>query len=243
MGRRQVLIIAHRGASAMAPESTQAAIQAAVRIGVDMIELDVQLTRDQRVVIFHDDRVDRTTNGQGRVSRMSYAQLSRLDAGAWFHPRFAEERILLVSQALRAIPEPVRINLEIKRTPHPQLVIRKLLQAIRETATSTRVLLSSFDAHPLRLLKGTRVPRALICQRRPDEGLDQAIALGCQAWHPRHSLVTARRIDRAHAAGLRVHAWTVDERSRARWLIRQGIDGFFTNDPVRLIRLGSTAVV
>ena len=69
-----------------------------------MIELDVQMTRDGRLIIFHDDRVERTTNGAGRVRRMRYAELARLDAGSWFARRFAHERILLVSQALRLLP-------------------------------------------------------------------------------------------------------------------------------------------
>lgn len=231
---RKPLIIAHRGASAVAPESTQAAVAAAVRAGAGMIELDVQLTRDGRLVVFHDHRLDRTTDGRGPVRARRYAELARLDAGGWFHRRFAGQRILLVSQALRLIPRTVRVNLELKRTRNRGAVVTRLRRAIRRAGATRRVLLSSFDPALVPPSSATRIPRALICRWRPDASLRRAIALRCAAWHPHVSVVTARRVARAHAAGLRVHAWTVDRRNRARALLRLGVDGLFTNHPERL---------
>ena len=229
---RHPLVIAHRGASAVAPESTQAAIREAVRAGADMVELDVQMTRDGRLVVFHDDRLERTTNGTGRVSRRRYASLRRLDAGAWFHPRFRGERILLVSQALRLIPPPVRINLELKRTPRRRALVARLLRAVRRAGVSRRLLLSSFDPALLALLRGHQLTRALICRHHAESSLRQATRLGCDAWHPHRLLVTPERVARAHAAGLRVHVWTVDDRATAQRLLRWGVDGFFANDPL-----------
>ena len=228
------MVIAHRGASGMAPESTRAAIREAVRAGADMIELDVQMTRDGRLVIFHDDRLERTTNGRGRVTQTRYAQLARLDAGGWFHPRFAGERIVLASQALRLVPRRVRINLELKRTSRRQALLRRVRQALRRARAARYVLLSSFDPKLLEPLRATKIAFALISRRHPDRSLAQAIRLGCAAWHPVHTFVTPRRIQRAHAAGLRVHAWTVDDRRRARRLARWAVDGIFTNHPERL---------
>lgn len=231
---RTPLIIAHRGASAVAPESTQAAIRQAVRAGARMIELDVQMTRDGRLVVFHDDRLERTTDGRGPVRAQAYAQLARLDAGRWFHPRFAGQRILLVSQALRLAPPTIRVNLELKRTRHRRAVLDRLSRALRRAGGARRVLVSSFDPRLIPPSRGSRAPRALICRRQPDASLRRAIALRCAAWHPHVSVVTARRVARAHAAGLRVHAWTVDRRAQARALLRRGVDGLFTNHPARL---------
>ncbi len=225
---RRPCLIAHRGASAVAPEGTRAAIEAAVRAGAHMIELDVQITRDGRLVIAHDDRLDRTTNGRGRFTDARYADVARLDAGSWFHPRFARQRILLVSQAIRLTPSRVGLNLELKRTARARLLRR---------VPSRRLLLSSFDPGLVRPMAGRRFSRALICRRHPDRSLGQAIRLRCDAWHPFHALVTPRRIERAHAEGLRVHAWTVDHLPRARRLLRMGVDGIFTNDPGRLAAL------
>ena len=229
-------IIAHRGASAVAPESTRAAIRAAAHAGASMVELDVQMTRDGRLVVFHDEQVRRTTNGTGRVRAMPYARLARLDAGSWFHPRFAGERILLVSQVFRLVPKTMRINLELKRTRARSLLVRRLRRLIRSAGARRRLLVSSFDPSLLRRLASTPLARALICRHDPDRSLRQAIRLGCAAWHPFHTLVTRPRVAHAHAAGLAVHAWTVDRPAAARRLMRCGVDGIFTNDPARFAR-------
>lgn len=218
----------------MAPESTQAAIRAAVRAGADMVELDVQMSRDGRLVVFHDDRLERTTDGDGRLEETSYARLSRLDAGVWFDPLFSGERILLVSEALHLIPARMLVNLELKSTPRHRLVLERLVRLVHRMRIGRRLLVSSFDAGLLALLRRTRLQRALICRRHPDRSLRTAIRLGCAAWHPHVRVATSQWIRRAHAAGLRVHAWTVDDPSRARRLVRWGVDGLFTNHPARL---------
>ncbi len=199
-----------------------------------MVELDVQMTRDGRLVIFHDDRLERTTDGTGLVRAVRHRALARLDAGSWFHPRFAGERILLVSEALRLVPRRMRVNLELKRTARREALLRRLVRAIRRAHANRRLLLSSFDPALLRPLRSQRVALALLCREQPDRSLREAIRLRCDAWHPLHTLVTPARIARAHAAGLRVHAWTVDEPARARRLAGLGVDGLFTNDPRRL---------
>ena len=233
---RSMLIVAHRGASATAPESTEAAIREAGRSGAQMVELDVQMTQDGRLVIFHDDRLERTTNGTGAVTAARYAALSRLDAGAWFHPRFAGARILLVSQALRLIPARMGVNLELKRTTRRRALLGRLLRLVRRARIRHRLLVSSFDPRLLTPLTATGLARALICRRDPDRSLARAVQLGCAAWHPLHTLVTPRRVARAHALGLAVHAWAIDDLSRARRLARWGVDGIFTNDPASLMR-------
>ncbi|MBI3011439.1 MAG: glycerophosphodiester phosphodiesterase [Candidatus Omnitrophica bacterium] len=230
------LIIAHRGSSAVAPEGTRAAIRQAVRAGAQMVELDVQMTLDGRLVVFHDDRLERATDGKGRLIGTRYAQLTRLDAGSWFHPRFAGERVLLVSQAVRLIPKHVRLNLELKRSPRRLALLRRLLRLVRRQRLAQRILFSSFEPRLLRPLRSAGFPIALICRKAADRSLYQATQLRCEAWHPFHALVTRRRIIKAHAAGLRVHTWTVDDPKRARQLVRWGIDGVFTNHPARLRR-------
>ena len=221
---------------AYAPESTRASIRAALRCRVDMIELDVQVTRDRRLVIFHDHTLDRTTDGRGLLARRRYAELARLDAGAWFAPRFAGERILLASQVLRAIPAPCRINLELKRTMQPAVLIRRLVRCVRWTGTVRRVLVSSFDAGLLARLKQAdpRIPRALLCARRPQPALRKAVRLGCTAFHPHYSLITPSLVEAAHAAGLRVHTWTVNRVRDARRLLDMGVDGMVSNVPDRI---------
>ena len=232
--RQRCLVIGHRGASSTAPENTRAAIVAARRAGADMVELDVQLTADGQPVIFHDTRLERTTDGQGMLARTSARALAGLDAGRWFAARFRGERILRLDEALRAAGA-MGVNVELKRTQARRRLVCAAVAAARRAGAMRRILWSSFDVGLLQQLP-PRAPRALICARGADASLAQAARLGCRAWHPREHLVTPERLARAHALGLRVHAWTVDRASRARVLAHAGVDGLFTNDPARIRR-------
>ena len=109
-------IMAHRGYRARYPENTLVAFQAALDAGVQMIELDVALSRDRKLVVIHDATLERTTNGEGAVSDHTLAQLKQLDAGGWFHPRFAGEHLPELSEVLDLADGQVLINIEIK--PH-----------------------------------------------------------------------------------------------------------------------------
>lgn len=238
MTAKPMLIVAHRGASLLAPESTAAAIRVAQRSLADMIELDVQMTKDRRLVVFHDERLDRTTTGRGRLAARRYAELARLDCGSWFAPSYARERILLASQALRLIQPPCLINLELKRTWRPAILIRRLLRCVRWTRTHTRVLVSSFSESLLRVARreDPTMARALLCRRHPERALRAAVKLECAALHPHVSLVTAVLVRRTHDAGLRLHVWTVDAPAEARRLCAFGVDGIITNAPDRIRR-------
>ncbi len=229
-------VIAHRGASAEAPEHTAAALRAAARSGAGMVEVDVQLTRDARLVVFHDARLERTTDGAGRLSATAFRRLRRLDAGTWFHPRFARQRVLLLTEAVRLVPRRMRVILELKRTPRRAALMRRMVRWLARRPDRHRLVCSSNDAWMLGRLKASRVARALIARRLADRSLRQAIHLGCEAWLPRHTLVTRGRIRRAHTAGLAVYAWTVNTMVRVRQLQRLGVDGIFTDDPARLVR-------
>lgn len=230
------MLIGHRGAAAQAPENTAAAIRAALASGVEMIEMDVQLTRDRRLVVFHDARLDRTTNGTGWLSHWRYRALAGLDCGSWFSPRFANERLLLLSEAVRMIPSPTLINLELKATRHERFVVQRVVRCVRWTRVARRVLVSSFSSSLLARVQRMqpRLARALICRKYPALALRQARALGCVALHPHQSLASAAVIAQVHRHGLRVHVWTVDRPAEARRLWRLGVDGIFTNAPARL---------
>src|SRR5690625_6609337 len=111
------LIIAHRGASGNAPENTLAAFQLAVEEGADGIELDVHLSKDGELVVIHDDTLDRTTNGTGRVQDKDLDELKTYDAGSWFDSKFASERIPLLQEVIDILPDDVFLNVEIKNSP------------------------------------------------------------------------------------------------------------------------------
>ncbi len=136
----ELFIWAHRGASAQAPENTLAAFGLALELGADGIELDVHLSRDEVPVVIHDETLERTTDGRGKVADRTWADLRALDAGRWFAPSFAGEPVPSLQQALDLVGMRARINVEIKSAAAGQAVLTLL-----ERYPRCQVLVSSFD--------------------------------------------------------------------------------------------------
>ena len=113
-GKFPVLVIAHRGFSGAAPENTLAAFKKAMEVDSDMMELDVRFSKDGQVVVMHDDTLDRTTNGRGKVSDYTLKELKQFDAGSWFAPQFAGEQIPTLVEVLEFAKGRIPVNFEIK---------------------------------------------------------------------------------------------------------------------------------
>ena len=141
-------MIAHRGASAYAPENTLAAFQLALRQGADGVELDVQLSADGEVVVCHDGSVDRTTDGHGLVAELSLAQLKQLDAGAWFGQAFRGERIPTLAEVFESLPGGI-IDVELKPGALSSALPNKVAALITRFNLSERVIVTSFLPHYL----------------------------------------------------------------------------------------------
>jgi glycerophosphoryl diester phosphodiesterase len=140
------LNIAHRGASAAAPANTMAAFEKALALGADGIELDVQLSADGVPVVIHDFTVDDTTDGSGKVARMTLAQLEQLDAGSYFDPAFAGERIPTLEKVLEVMGNRLLLNIELKGfSLFDKGLERAVIGLIEQHALRSRVFLSSFN--------------------------------------------------------------------------------------------------
>jgi glycerophosphoryl diester phosphodiesterase len=234
------LIIAHRGASAEAPENTLAAFQAAARAGADGIELDVTMCASGDVVVIHDDTIDRTTNGSGRVRDMSLETLRLFDAGRWFDARYQGQVIPSLADVVDLVGESLFINIEIKSAGLKDEGLEDgVIDLIRRRSIGHRVLISSFN--PMALWRVRRrapeLHRALLTA--PDMPLLlargwPAALVQPHALHPHYSQVDDRYIQRAHQNGRQVNAWTVDDPEETRRLYHLGIDGIITNHPARL---------
>lgn len=240
--RPQPLIIAHRGASAHAPENTLAAFERAVELGADAVELDVMLSRDGQIVVIHDDTVDRTTDGHGRVADLSYEALRQLDAGGKFGAQFAGERIPLLSQVFEAVGRRVLINIELKGVQiFGSGLEQAVIELVRRHDLMERVILSSFN--PITLIKVKAGEPRLACGLlySPDEPFFLSHAWlaplipGLNARHPRYDLVTPEMVKTSHARRQCVNVWTVNEAASARQLAATGVDGLIGNDP-KLLR-------
>lgn len=238
------LVWAHRGACDVAPENTLAAFDAAVVAGADGIELDVTRCATGEVVILHDDTLDRTTNGSGRVEALSFDALRRLDAGSWFAPQFAGERIPTLDEALELAGQRLLVNIEIKSVrPLASTGIEELVAAsVRARGLQERVIISSFNPAILRRMcrLAPELARALLYA--PDLPIVLARAwlrpwVQPRALHPLFSMVDADYMAWARRKGYRVNVWTVNEESDMAALIGLGVDGIITNHPRRLREL------
>lgn len=229
------LILAHRGASAYAPENTLAAFNLAFELGADGIELDVSLTRDGIPVVIHDDTVDRTTNGRGAVNQFTLAELQQLDASNRME-KYRGEKIPTLEEVLRAVGKRGLINIEIKSTGLKTDGVEGAVLAAIENTGAPRVLISSFNPLVLRrmLLLDPRLPRGLLYAPRLPIFLRRAWLrplVRPAALHPHFSMVTRELVQWAHTRGYQVNTWTVDEPEVARRLIEWGVDGIITNKP------------
>lgn len=235
------LCIAHRGASGHAPEHTRAAFELALEMGAQMIELDVQLSADDALVVFHDADVSRTTNGSGKVRELSLEQLRTLDAGSWFGARFAGERILTLEEVLELVAGRVALNVEIKSPREDgSILIPKLIAALEHFGVLATTIISSFDWWLLGDVRAAndQVRLGLLWS---DPLIpwpwDRALKLQAAHLHPLWAVASRDRVDEAHAHGMWVNAWTVNDLPTMAELIQMGVDGIITDYPDRLLQL------
>lgn len=235
-------VIAHRGASIEAPENTLAAFRRALELGVDAVETDVHLSADGELVVIHESLLDRTTDGRGLVKDRSLAALRRLDAGRWFDERFAGERIPTLEEALDVL-RPVRVIIEIKNGPVYYEGIAERVAAVVRRSGHEAITVSSFDHPVLREMRGVApdVETAALFMGRLIDPLRLASEAGVGILHPYWMWITPDMIAAAHAAGLRVETWTVDEPAHQAHVVSLGVDGIITNQPARLRALLSQA--
>ncbi len=236
--KKRPLIMGHRGASHIAPQNTLAAFRAAVELGADGVELDVQLTVDGIPVVIHNATVDATSNGQGCVSALSLAQLQTLDAGNWFDSRFAGERIPTLGAVLAALPPDFLINIEIKSIGRRDAALEMAVAAaVQKADAQRRVWFSSFKPYSLFLMRQLLpgAPCGLLYDRSSITSLLLRPFTPCDALHPYHGDLTPQRVLQMHRAGLRVGVWTVDDPARARLLADWGVDIIISNEPDRLL--------
>ncbi|BBO70134.1 glycerophosphodiester phosphodiesterase [Desulfosarcina alkanivorans] len=233
------LFIAHRGYSSRYPENTLAAFNAAIDAGARMIELDVNLSRDRQMVVIHDETVDRTTSGTGRVAEHTLSQLSRLDAGSWFDPQFCRETLPTLAQVLDAVKGQVMVNIEIKPEAYeshgpPDAVERQVLDLVCKKQMLDDVLVSSFEWQVLDNLR-TLAP-GIALGLLSDLPVDRSLLYWYQrirgfSWHPDYRVLTRPQVDALHDVGARVFPYAVDGRMDTGGMLAMGVDGLIVDDP------------
>jgi glycerophosphoryl diester phosphodiesterase len=228
-----------------APENTLASFEVALELGADVLELDVHLSREGEVVVIHDERLERTTDGRGLVHEHSLAELHRLDAGRWFDQRFAGQRVPTLDEVLAWFVTcdaagQAHLAIEIKNGPvYYDGIEAKTLELLERYTMRQRALVISFDHHALRRLRqlDSEILTGVLYACRPLDPCQLARAAGAQVLEPHWSFVTPEDIVMAHAAGLRLSAWATSEPTVLRRLVQAGVDGLATDHPDVLARV------
>lgn len=231
-------VYAHRGASSAAPENTLVSDEVARRAGAEWIEDDVQPSKDGVPYVLHDDTVDRTTDGTGRIRDLTAAQLDALDAGSWFAPSYAGTRLPTLAAQLEDLrTRGGKLLLEIKG-PHTREEVARIVREVHDHGMTDRVLVQSFEVDALRLTRelAPELPLALLRSTLDADPVATARDLGLAAYHPSDDALSARPgvLRELHAAGVAVNVWTVDRPARWKALAAAGVDGIITNRPAEL---------
>jgi len=230
-------VMGHRGAAALAPENTLAGIRRAAATGVSWVEFDVMLTSDSVPVLFHDDKLARTTGRRGLMAETLCEVASTLDAGAWFGAEFAGEPVPTLKAALTLVRElGLRANVEIKPTPGRN---RETAAAVAEViercwpASEPPPLISSFKRDSLAVIQDRTpaLPRGLLALRLPRDWVSAARALECSTLHVAGRWLTAKRTARIRAAGYGLAAFTINDVAQARTLFDWGVECIITDSP------------
>lgn len=229
-----MIYFAHRGLSDYAPENTMAAFDMAVKAGAKAIELDVQRTADGQIVVMHDFYLGRTNNGQGLIKDHDYESLRKLDAGSWFAPDYAGQRIPLLTEVMQHVPKEVLINIEMKKPAIDKNkdFARNVVEIIHQYPRP--VLVSSFDHGLLKEVQelDSRIPLGLLyCSSLIDVfAYARSNGLNIEAIHPSMEYVDAALVQKAHALGVKVHVYTIRHKEEAELLRSWQVDGIFVNN-------------
>ncbi|HZY10950.1 MAG TPA: glycerophosphodiester phosphodiesterase family protein, partial [Bacteroidota bacterium] len=224
-------------------ENTLVAFKRAIDLGATMLELDVHQTNDSHLVVIHDETVDRTTNGDGKIKDLSLAQIKLLDAGSWFSPEYAGEKIPTLGEVFDITPDSISLLIELKEgsIEYPGIEER-VARLIRERDAQHRVILKSFDDDILKRLRklapDVRRLKVFVTQISflgiiIERGLNFGTVLNDSVQYVQHYWfgLTQSFIDEAHRKGYKVFAWDVNDRDRMKDLVEIGIDGIETDHP------------
>lgn len=235
-----MIVVGHRGNSSAAPENTLAAIDSAVRAGATGIEIDVQLTADRVPVVIHDDTLDRTTNGTGPVAATRSQELRALDAGSWFGSSFAGERVPRLDDVLDALTRARHVSVVVEvKGAWAREDVRLVADAVEEWALADRVVAQSLSVATVAALAEVApwLRRGLIVAEADDGTLDLCRGLGATACNPNGRVLEARPqfVSQAHAAGITVTPWTLNEPAQWDAARALGVDGIITDRPEQLV--------
>lgn len=238
------LIFAHRGSAGTHPENTMAAYIEAERVGADGLEMDVHLTKDNQLVVIHDDTVNRTTNGSGMVRNHTLAELKKLDAGSWFSPSFQLEKIPTLKEVLEFIQNNKMIlNIELKYATLDYVDFEeKVIQAVEAYNLVDRVIISSFNHEGLKKVNELqpKIECAALYMERLFEPWHYVKTFGAKAIHSYVKTTDANMIHKAKANNIAVRVFTVNQTAQLHYFIQANFPAIITDYPKKALDIRKT---
>lgn len=233
-------VIAHRGASAYYPENTLPSFEGAIAMGADMVELDVQFTSDKEVVVFHDEKISRCTNGRGKIANHTLAELRKLDAGSWFDKKFQNTRIPTLSEVLDVCKNKIAVNIEIKTEAVSKMFLggieEESLKIVERSGMNGHVVFSSFDPLAIMHLRqiDDNVTVAVLFEKKhygsklPSDIIE---SVGADAFNCSGSEFNHKWLANVKLNNIPVNIYTVNDTKNMKRFINMGVSGIFTNKP------------
>jgi len=234
------IVIAHRGASAYAPENTIPAFQKAVEMEAEMVELDVLISKDGVPVVFHDAKLDKKSNGSGLVSDYTLSELKELDAGSWFSNEFNGIKIPTLDEVLGYAKDKISVNIEIKTEAvtdkYEGGVVHRSVELVKKQGMQEYVIFSSFDYRAIKQVK-THAPgmSAALLYEETQSGKKSPSQLTAEyktdAFNCSYRQLSKKWMNSLKKSGIPVFVYTVNEEKRMEKLIKQGVKGIFSDKP------------
>ncbi|MHA1936013.1 MAG: glycerophosphodiester phosphodiesterase [Candidatus Thorarchaeota archaeon] len=224
---RDVIVIAHRGASANVPENTLLAFEKAWQLGAHMIELDIHETADNHLVVIHDHEVSRCTDGTGEVSELTYNEIKSLNAGNG-------QKIPSLEEVLVFAHGKVDVNIELK-VPD---VEKRVLDLISMKGMIDSIYISSFLHGTLNVVRNLceSVPTGILLSKPIDDLVNYSVGLGATSINPMHEMVDEFLVSSVHEVGMKLYPWTVNDMQSMMHLLSLGVDGIITDNPELCVR-------
>jgi glycerophosphoryl diester phosphodiesterase len=227
------IVAAHRGASRLAPENTIAAFQQAISMGARALELDVHLTRDERVAVLHDSLLERTTNGAGPVRKLTADEITALDAGSWYRSEFAGQSVPFLEDVLRLTGGRTRLHIELKGE-HGDLLAGRVVDEVKRSQATAQVLIMSFDLNAAlaasRASSGV-IPVLPIVSRQLEDQFEFVRSTGLSGLNQAPKHWRAQTITRFHEHDLIVHGSLINDPVKLAEFFAMGGDTADSDEP------------
>lgn len=237
--RKQVENVAHRGATGYAPENTIAAFDLAVDMKADYIEIDVQRSKDGKLVLIHDTTVDRTTDGTGKVGDLTFEQLRSLDAGSWKGEQFVGELIPTFEEILDRYHGKIGILIELKAPELYPGIEEQVAEVLKERnldkPQNEKIIIQSFNFESVKRVDQLlpQVPVGVLTSNRADTTFEalQEFSTYADWFNPSYGIVTEELVNQVHSQGMQIGSWTVRSQEAADFLLEMGVDAIISDYP------------